>query len=121
MIPYGSLHPTEDIPKPPDTVQTLLLAGGTAQALDWGSTETQMVRLSGVSTAGALLNFWANLSSTRAAAPSSGSSTGASSAGSTGVSIPIQGNRTLQVPGGSTGFSVIALTSGYVQAETWRL
>lgn len=121
MNPYGSLHPTEDIPKPPDTVQTMLLAGGTAQAMDWSSTSAQMVRLSGVSTGGALLNFWANLTSTAAAAPSSGTSTGASSAGSTGVSIPIQGNRTMQLPGGSTGFSVIALTSGYVQAETWRM
>lgn len=117
MLQYGALNPIDQISNPSDTIQTILLAGGVAQAMDWASTLSQIVRLSGVSTGGALLNFWANLNTTAAAAPSSGTSTGT---GSTGVSCPVQGNRLLQIPGGSTGWSCIALTSGYVQAEVWR-
>ena len=121
MIPFGAMSPLDGIPKPPDTIQTLLIAASSGQAMDWASTAAQMVRLSGVSTAGAAINFWANLTSTQCAAPSSGTSTGASTAGSTGVNVAIHGNRTLQIPGGSTGFSVAALSSGYITAEVWRL
>ena len=116
MTPYGALHPTNQVPSPPDTIQTLLIAASSGQAMDWSSTHAQMVRLSGVTTAGVLMNFWANLQSTACLAPSTGVSTG-----STGVNIAIQGNRTMQIPGGSTGFSVAALSSGYITAEVWRM
>ena len=119
MLSYGVLHPIDLVPSVPDTIQTLLIAGSSGQAMDWASTLAQIVELSGVSTAGALLNFWVNLTSTRAAAPSSGTSTG-TLGGTTGVAIPVQGRRVMQIPGGSTGFSVAALSSGYVQAVLWR-
>jgi hypothetical protein len=112
MRPIGTLHPTEGVPLPPDTVYTLLIAGSSGQAVDW-PTNTQIVRLSGVTTAGAALNFVANLFSTAAAAPSSGLSTGT-------PSHPVNGTLMFQIPGGSTGFSVAALSSGYVFAECWH-
>lgn len=123
MRAYGALSPIDQIPLPADTVQTLLIAASSGQAMDWaGSTigssavGTHLVRFSGVSTAGALMNFWVNLASTQAAAPSSGLST----QGAAGFGIPVQGSRIFQIPGGSTGFSVAALSSGYVNAEVWQ-
>lgn len=119
MRSYGSLHPTEQVPLPPDTVNTMLLAGGTAQAMDWPA-DTEIVRLTGLTTAGAQFNFMVNLFSTAAAIPSSGSTS--STSGSTGVSHPVLGEATFQIPGGSTGFSVIGHTgsSGYVYAQCWQ-
>jgi len=117
MLTYQALSPTDQIPGVPDTIQTLLIAASSGQAVDWASTLAQLVEFAGVSTTGALLNFWVNLNTTRAAAPSSGLSTGTAS---TGVSVPVQGRRVLQIPGGSTGFSVAALSSGYIQALLWR-
>jgi len=79
------------------------------------------VRFSGVSTAGATINFTVNLVSTHAAAPSSGTSvTTGTTAGSTGNSVPVHGSRTFQIPSWSTGYSVALLSSGYVFAEVWR-
>lgn len=109
----------EVVTQPPEDVRTLLIAGSSGQAQDWSSTLSQVVRLSGVSTAGALLNFWANLRSTHAAAPSTGST--GTTAGSSDQQVAVQGTRTLQIPPGSTGFSVAALTSGYITIEQWRI
>lgn len=114
MRSIGSLHPSEGIPVPPDTVVTLLIAGSSGQAADWPS-GTQMVRFTGVSTAGAQLNFNVNLFSTKAAAPSSGTST----EGTTGFQYPVLGRAEFQLPS-STGFSVAALSSGYVMVECWK-
>lgn len=118
MRAYGALSPIDQIPTPPDTIKTLLIAGSSGQAMDWGSTEIQLARFSGVSTAGALLNFWISPNSTRAAAPSSGSATGTT--GGSYPSFPVLGERTMQVPPGSTGFSVAALSSGYITVEVWK-
>lgn len=98
----------------PDTVTTLLLAAATAQAIDF-ATGTNLIRLTGMTTGGSQLNFYANLSSTAAAIPSSGTT---ATTGSTGVSVPVLGMREFAV--GSTGFSAIAPTSGYVHVECWR-
>jgi hypothetical protein len=110
----GIMHPTDGVPVPPDTVNTLLVAGSSGQAMDW-PTNTQFVRISGFSTAGVSLNFMANLYSTACSAPASGSS-----ASSTGVNHPIMGSASFQIPGASTGFSVAALTSGYILVECWK-
>lgn len=118
MRAYSALQPTDQIPLQPDTKSVLLLAGGAGQSLDWPS-NAHIVRFSGISTAGVSLNFQVNLESTLAANPSSGTTT--STATSSGISTPVMGERTLQVPKGSTGWSAIALTSGYVTAEVWRL
>lgn len=101
---------------PPDTVSTLLLGAASAQALDYSS-GTQVVRLTGMTTGGAQLNFYANLVSTSAAIPSSGTTATTST---TGVSVPVLGTRTFVLSGGSTQFSAIAPTSGYVHVECWR-
>lgn len=111
--------PNNAVNQPPDTILTLLIAGSSGQTRDWGSTLAQIVRLSGVTTAGVTLNFWANLLSTAAAAPSTG--TTATSDASSGQNVAVQGNRTLAIPAGSTQFSVAALSSGYITAEVWRL
>lgn len=112
MRSFGTTHPSDAGPLPPDTVNTILLAGAVAQAMDWPS-NTHIVELTGITTAGAQLNFYANLFSTAAAVPSSGSTS------TTGVTFPILGSARFQVPS-STGFSVIAPTSGYVHVSCWR-
>ena len=109
------MHPTDGVPVPPDTVATMLIASSSGQAMDWPS-GTQIARLTGQSTTGADINFVVNLSSTKAAAPSSGVST----EGTTGFGHPVWGQDTFQIPGGSTGFSVAALSSGYVMVECWK-
>lgn len=117
---YGTLHPTERASMPPDTCVTLAPAANTGAAADWPA-GANMVTLSGLTTAGAQLNFYVNMHSTNAAYPGAGTTSAtASSAGSTGISIPIQGVRTMQIPGDSTGFSVITPTSGLVHAEVWK-
>lgn len=108
------LHPTDGIPVPPDTVNTMLIASSSGQAMDW-PTGTQMARLSGMSTAGAAMNFFVNLYSTACAVPTTGSSVS-----STGVVHPVMGSASFQIPGASTGFSVAALSSGYVMVECWK-
>jgi putative flippase GtrA len=121
MRSYGALNPLGVIPMPPDTVNTLLIAGSSGQAMDWPSTLSQLVRFVGVSTVGAALNFVVNLVSTDAAAPSSGSSvTTGTSAASTGNNVMVNGEFMFQIPPWSTGFSVAALSSGYIQAQIWR-
>ena len=128
MRSYSALNPIDQIPSPPDTVQTLLLAGGTAQSMDWanssvGSSDAraQLVRFTGVTTGGAQFNFHVNLVSTHVVSPTSGTSiTTGTSVGSTGNSLTVLGERTYQIPPWSTGFSAIGITSGYVIAEVWR-
>lgn len=122
MRPYAALNPLDQISGPPDTVNTLFMTGGSsAQAMDYPSTLAQLVRFTGMSSAGAQLGFSVNLISTHAAVPSSGSSaTTGTTAGSTGNSIPILGTREFQIPSFSTGYSVASFSSGYVIAEFWR-
>lgn len=126
MRGYGTIHPTQFAPQPSDSIATLLIAGSSGQAMDWLSSAGSavanaqaagvfLVRFAGLSTAGALLNFSVNLFSTAAAAPSSGFSFG-----STAANYPVQGQGLFQVPGNSTGFSLAALSSGYVTVEYWR-
>lgn len=101
-------------PVAPDTHTTILLAIATAQASDFAD-DTATIRLTGMTTAGAQLNFYANLQSTAAAVPSSGTTSNSTA----GVSIPVLGSREFNVAG-STGFSVIAPSSGYVHVECWK-
>lgn len=110
----GFLHANDGIPLPADTVCTFLIAGSSGQAMDWPE-GTAIVRLSGMSTVGASLNFMVNMFSTACSVPSSGSSNS-----STGTNHPVMGSGYFQKPSGSTGFSVAALSSGYVIAECWK-
>lgn len=128
MRTFGSMHPTDRVSVPADTVTVFLMTGGSsAQAQDWlssGSTATasasvagvELVRLTGVTTAGAAFLFSANLFSTGATVPSSGTSIASS-----GVSHLVGPYPQLfQIPGQSTGFSFAAFTSGYVMMEQWN-
>lgn len=96
---------------PPDNVINLTLAGGTAQAQDYPS-DSNIMRVTGLTTANLPLHFFVNMSSTGAAPPTTGATTA-----STLVQLPVIGTRTFQLSGGATGFSVHAQTSGYFVAE----
>ena len=117
MRAYGALNPIDQIPQPPDTVQTMLLAASTPQNMDWGSTVAQLVRFTAISTGGVLMDANVNLRSSGAISPTSGTTI---TTDTTGNSIPILGARTLQIPPGSTGWSAAAVSSGYIIAEQWR-
>jgi len=114
MIAIGTLHPSDFIPMPADTVYTMLIAGSSGQAMDWPP-NVDFARFTGQSTAGVAMAFQVALKTTRAAAPSSGASTGSTAI----YGYTVLGQGTFQVPGGSTGFSVAALSSGYIAAEMW--
>lgn len=123
MRAYGAL--TNGIHGYPDTVHSILLTGGSsAQAIDWGSTLSQLARFTGLTTAGLALAIFANLVSTHAAVPASGSSvTTGTTAGSTGNNIPVGLNpnfREFQIPAWSTGFSVAAYSCGFAIVEVWK-
>lgn len=131
MRAYGALSPTDGIPFPPDSVQTMFLTGGSSgQAMDWpggaanaGAAGANLVRFSAMTSAGAEFGAMVNLQSTLANVPTSGSSvTTSTTQGSTGNSYPIFGmwGKMFQVPGYSTGWSAAAFTSGYVIAEIWH-
>ena len=122
----SNLHPTDGVPVPPSTVITFLMTGGSsAQASDWptdagvaaanaSAAGIHVVRITPVSTAGTAFFCTANLFSTAASVPSSGVTVDSTSR------VPILSPREFQVPGGSTGFSLAALTSGNVMVECWR-
>lgn len=134
MRAYGTISPTDQVPTPPDTVTTIVVTGSSQQASDWFSTGStaltqagqsgqngpQIVRFTGLTSQGSsLFNFMVNLFSTLAAMiPTSGTTVGM--AASSGVSHPVLGQATFQLPGRSTGFSVAAMTSGYIFVEQWR-
>lgn len=127
MKSYGTLQ--QAISQPPDAVQTLLLAVGTPQNIDWPGTTASgagvagahIVRFTGFSTAGAQISYLVNMNSTQVSTPTSGSSVSTgTSAGSTGNTIPIFGIREMWIPPYSTGWSVAMMTSGYVMAEVWK-
>ena len=113
MKAYGDK--LETFPVPADTVNTILLAAATAQSMDY-PTNTQIMRVTGLSSAGAQLNFYCNPMSTAAVLPTSGSS---ATTGSSGNSVPVVGTRQFAVVS-STSFGLIAPTSGYVHVECWR-
>lgn len=127
MRPYGTLQPTAFAELPPDTVMTFLLVAGTAQSQDWlssGSTATAnagaagagIARFTFISTPGtSAVRGIINPSCTNASSNTSGTSIASS-----GVNIPVDGQRTIQVPGGSTGFSIFASTACFVMVEQWR-
>ena len=116
MRAIGTLHPTDQVPVPADTVATFLMTGGSsAQAMDWPSPKPNIVRITPATTAGGAFFTNVNLGSTAAAVPSSALSTG------TFVNHPVMSASVFQVPNASTGFSVACYSSGLVMVEMWRL
>lgn len=122
----GKLHPTDNVALPPSTVITFLMTGGSsAQASDWyddtgtaaasaRAAGVHLVRITPVSTAGGSFSCNVNLMSTAATVPTSGVTV------STTSKAMVTSAREFQVPGGSTGFSVAAPTSGNVIVECWK-
>lgn len=122
MRSYSAL--TDRILGYPDTIHRILLTGGSsAQAMDW-TTRPQVARFTGMTTAGGAFTIFANLVSTHAAVPTSGTSaTTGTTAGSTGNNIPVGPNpgfREFLIPAWSTGFSVAGWSSGFAIVECWN-
>ena len=137
MRSYGALNPIDQIPMPPDTVETKLLGSSVAESFDWagsteGSTEflAHIVRFTGFTSVGSSagdprggvpLAFMVNLISTYVLNPTQGTSIDTkTTVGSSGVNIPVYGTKTFQIPQFSTGYSVITDGAGWVFAEIWR-
>lgn len=133
MRTYASPSIPNNIPFPADSVQSMLLAAGVAQAFDWPNStggsasnattaQAHIVRITFMTTAGVSMGGMVNLYSTNANAPTSGSSaTTGTTSGSTGNSVPVIGqNNGYQIPGYSTGWSAAAPSSGWCIAEIWR-
>lgn len=116
MKGIGSAHPLEGIETPPDTVVNLVLAANTHQAADW-PTGTQVLRVSGISSANSAFCFYINARTTAAALPVNGTS---ATTASTLQQLAVIGSRYMQVPASSTGFSLYASSSGYCVVECWK-
>lgn len=122
----ATLQPTADAPSPPSLVYTFVMTGGSsAQASDWfndsgvaaanaAAAGIHLVRITPVSTAGGAFFCTANLLSTAVTVPSSSITFSSTS------EVPVLSPREFQIPGGSTGFSLAAYTSGVVMVECWK-
>lgn len=109
-----------DIKVPPDQVLTLLIAGSSGQAFDY-PTGANIVRFTGLSTAGAVMNFYVDPASTKASVPSTANGTsGWTSQGSSGFGVPVHEQDVYQLSGGATGGSVAAFSSGVISVEVWK-
>jgi hypothetical protein len=101
----------------PDTVLAVQLTASTVQAFDY-PTGADFIRISvGSSVAGQGVAYF-NPSSTSVALPTTA---GTATTASSGLNIPITAGegRMYQVPGASTGFSLIAPTSVQACVEFW--
>lgn len=112
MRPYSALHPTEQLPVPPDTIGVAIITTAFAVvAQDW-PTGARFVSFD--STA----SFYANLMSTAVNVPTTNSSGTTASSGLNAISA---GNLLRQVSTGlSTGYSLTAPTSGVITASFWK-
>lgn len=111
MMAYGALRPTDQIPVPPDTVGVAIISTALAVvAQDWPA-DAQLV------TFGSTMGFFANMRSTHANVPSTNQ---AGTTVSSGLQEYLQSGVTYQIPGGSTGYSLVAPTSGVVTLSFWR-
>ena len=119
MREIGTLQPRDLTPIPADTVQTLLIASSSGQTIDLPS-GANIGRFSGMTTAGAQMQFVLNIGTTKAAVPTSGQSTH----GTTGFGYQVHGQGQFQIPaaasGGSSAWSVAAFSCGYVTGEFWK-
>lgn len=115
---FGNRSIREGTPVFTDSVAIFVLAANTAQAMDYPA-GTDMMRIAFTSSAGAnQLAGVFNGASTGAAWGSSQTATGGSSTANMLVP-PAQNEFWAQRPRGSTGFSVIAPTSGYCHVDFW--
>ena len=128
MRPFSATNPLQRIPVLPDTVDKILITGASSgQALDWagapanaGTGKDNIVRVTFMSTAGALMAGVFNGISTHAGISSGSSVTTGTTAGSTGNSVPVLGQGLFQIPAFSTGYSVSGFSSGWAMVEVWK-
>lgn len=109
-----------DIKVPPDQVLTLSIGGSSGQAFDY-PIGTGIVRFTGISTGGAVMNFWVDPASTKASVPSTANGTsGWTTQGSSGFGFPVHEQDIFQLSGSATGGSVAAFSSGIISVEVWK-
>lgn len=120
MRSFGVWNPSHLIPVPSDTVGCAVLAANAGEAFDW-PTGTNVVRLSGATTAGGAYAFVFNAGSTGATWPSS-DSVGTTASSGWNAMVPTGGSVMYQISStaSSTGFSVVSPTSGIVTFEFWK-
>lgn len=112
---FGTQSTPRD-PVIPDTTLQLLLTAASGQAFNYPA-GADLIRVTNASTlAGGYVTF--NPSSTAAAVATTGATISSSVAGQN-IPIPAGASRVYQVPGGSTGFSLIAGSSHAVGVEFW--
>lgn len=110
MRSYGSINPNADIPTPSDTFGSIIVSSaGAIVAQDWPA-GAQRVAFSGE------MNFWVNWLSTKANIPTTNSSGTTASSGANELNPGVRNISTNL----STGYSVIAATSGLISAQFWR-
>lgn len=119
MRPFGSIDPLSMVPVPPDTRLSLLLTAATGHAFDYPA-NTGLVRVTvGSTISGVHGPAFFSFSSTSAALPTTGGAVSTvETSGGIGISVAVP--RMFQVPGGSTGFSVIAASSYSILMEFWK-
>ena len=109
MRSFGSMHPTDLIPVPPDTVGVAVVSSASAVVSQDIPSGAEMVVF------GSPANFWCRIGSTGVAIPS------ASTAGSSGgnPSEFLRDGTTYQIPGGSTGLSISATAGMTISLSYW--
>ncbi len=111
MRVYGALNPTNLIPIPPDTVGIAVITTAAAIVAQDYPSNAQMVAF------GSTMEFWANMLSTKANIPSTNS---AGTTVSSGLNEYLSPGAIYQIPGGSTGYSLTAPTSGVISMSFWK-
>jgi hypothetical protein len=104
-------------PALPDTVLSVLLTAGTAQAFDY-PTDTDLVRVTPGSTITGVSNVFFNPSSSGAAVATTAGAATTAAAG-LNIIIGVGDCRTWQRPRASTGFSLVCVSSLAVSVEFW--
>lgn len=103
-------HPQDFGPPAPDTVHTFVMAAGVAQAADYPSTGlARYMAING--TAPGFIHY----TSTAVAVP-----TTSVTSGSSGVELFGTADDFRKIPAGSTGYSVVSPTTGYVSVSFWN-
>lgn len=109
MRPFGALNPTDQIPVMPDTMGAAIVSSALAVvALDYPA-GAHLIALSGE------MDFVVNYFSTGVNIPTTNSGGTTASSGLNEMNPTIR-----QIPGGSTGYSLTARTSGVVTTAFWR-
>lgn len=108
---------TPQVPVAPDTVLSLLLTAATAQAFDY-PTGCDLVRVTPGSTATGFETIYFNPASTAATVPTTAGAVTTASSG-LNIAVSLGDSKMFQIPGGSTGFSLVSVSSLAVSVEFW--